>query len=60
MNLQRYFATLCLVYGSNPERHPKLLDEIEKEYRQERTEFCQANYQTLSDNWHRYLTSAPE
>ncbi|EGR0104001.1 TPA: hypothetical protein I7738_01030 [Vibrio vulnificus] len=59
-DLQRYFATLCLVYGSNPERHPNLLDEIEKEYRQERTEFCQANYQTLSDNWHRYLTSAPE
>ncbi len=54
-DLQRYFSTLCLVYGSDPETYKGLLDEIEKDYVGERKEFCEFQYGHISDNWHRYL-----
>lgn len=57
-NLQRYFQTLCLVYGSNPDQYPDLLDEIGKDGLERRKEFCQYNYQITSDNWHYYLGAA--
>ncbi|MGF1909461.1 DUF4344 domain-containing metallopeptidase [Vibrio kasasachensis] len=56
-DLQRYFSTLCLVYGSNPEKYAELLDEIEPEQLIERKEFCVYHFQTISKNWHHYLTS---
>ncbi|WP_162047651.1 DUF4344 domain-containing metallopeptidase [Vibrio taketomensis] len=55
-DLQRYFSTLCLVYGSDPETFSGLLDEIEDEYRDERKESCIEQYQVLSNNWHHYLS----
>ncbi len=54
-DLQRYFSTLCLVYGSNPEKHSNLLDEVENDYLADRKDFCVFQYQSLSDNWHTYL-----
>ncbi|BDU40545.1 DUF4344 domain-containing metallopeptidase [Vibrio nigripulchritudo] len=54
-NLQRYFQTLCLVYGSDPEKFAGLLDEIGKDYREEREGYCEYNYNTISTNWHTYL-----
>lgn len=54
-DLQRYFSTLCLVYGNNPQKYHYLLEEVEKEYLSERKEFCEYQYQSLSDNWHHYL-----
>ncbi|USD67700.1 DUF4344 domain-containing metallopeptidase [Vibrio sp. SCSIO 43136] len=54
-NLQRYFATLCLVYGSDPEKYSGLLDEVGKETLADRQEFCVYNYQKTSDDWHTYL-----
>lgn len=56
-DLQRYFSTLCLVYGSNPEKHADLLNEIERDLLAERKEFCVSQFQTINNNWHRYLTS---
>lgn len=58
-DLQRYFSTLCLVYGSNPEQHANLLDEVENDYLTERKDFCLFQYQAISHNWHSYL-SKPE
>lgn len=55
-DLQRYFSTLCLVYGSDPEKHAKLLDEVENDYLKDRKDFCIYNFQTLDDNWHRYFS----
>lgn len=55
-DLQRYFSTLCLVYGSDPEKHDNLLDEVENDYLTERKDFCIYQYQTISDNWHSYFT----
>ena len=54
-DLQRYFSTLCLVYGSDPESHSNLLDEVENDYLKDRKEFCIENYNNLSTNWHYYL-----
>lgn len=56
-DLQRYFSTLCLIYGSDPEKHQKLLDEVEKDYLSERKDFCIDNFQQLDLNWHQYLSS---
>ncbi|MEJ2765156.1 DUF4344 domain-containing metallopeptidase [Photobacterium sp. MCCC 1A19761] len=58
-DLQRYFSTLCLVYGSDPKQYAKLLDEVENDYLAERKEFCIENYQQLDQNWHVYLTDQP-
>ncbi|MCK6264407.1 DUF4344 domain-containing metallopeptidase [Vibrio sp. ZSDE26] len=54
-DLQRYFSTLCLVYGNDPETHKNLLDEVENDYLSDRKEFCEYEYQNLSNNWSRYL-----
>ena len=54
-DLQRYFSTLCLVYGNNPEKHKGLLDEVENDYLADRKDFCIYQYQTVAQNWHSYL-----
>ncbi|MGC9459737.1 DUF4344 domain-containing metallopeptidase [Vibrio genomosp. F10] len=54
-DLQRYFSTLCLVYGSDPKTHQNLLNEVEPDYLSERQEFCEFEYHNLSQNWHSYL-----
>lgn len=54
-DLQRYFSTLCLVYGSDPEQYKSLLDEIEKDYLRDRKDFCQYNYENIRTNWQHYL-----
>ncbi|MDF2155224.1 DUF4344 domain-containing metallopeptidase [Vibrio sp. CAU 1672] len=56
-DLQRYFSTLCLVYGSDPKQHHSLLDELEPDYLRDRKEFCADNYDTIHANWHHYLLS---
>jgi len=56
-DLQRYFSTLCLVYGSDPEKHADLLNEIEQDLLTERKDFCISHFQTIHNNWHRYLAS---
>ncbi|KGY13033.1 hypothetical protein NM22_05985 [Vibrio tubiashii] len=54
-DLQRYFSTLCLVYGSNPEKHRNLLDEVENDYLADRKDFCVYQYQNIAQHWHNYL-----
>lgn len=56
-DLQRYFSTLCLVYGSNPEKHQDLLDEVENDYLTDRKDFCVYQYQAVTQSWHSYLNS---
>lgn len=57
-DLQRYFSTLCLVYGSDPETHSNLSEEIEQEYRADRRGFCVELFNMKNRNWHRVLSSA--
>ncbi|PMG39375.1 hypothetical protein BCU93_11985 [Vibrio breoganii] len=57
-NLQRYFATLCLVYGSDPDTYAGLLDEIEEDSLEEQQDVCEETYHQLNDNWHQYLNDS--
>ncbi|MDA0149015.1 DUF4344 domain-containing metallopeptidase [Vibrio sp. LaRot3] len=59
-DLQRYFSTLCLVYGSDPDKHAGLLDEVENDYLSERKEFCEFQYPAISQSWHHYLRPQKE
>lgn len=54
-DLQRYFATLCLVYGSDPQTHAGLLDELSAKNRAEREDYCHARYEEATRNWLHYL-----
>lgn len=54
-DLQRYFSSLCLVYGSASNKYPNLLNEIEKEYRRDRKSFCVEHFNVVTDNWSSYL-----
>ncbi|HIF9191479.1 TPA: DUF4344 domain-containing metallopeptidase [Photobacterium damselae] len=54
-DLQRYFSTLCLVYGAEPKQYPNLLDEINKLDVKDRQTFCIEHYQTMSENWQKYF-----
>jgi len=49
LDLQRYYAGLCLVYGSDPESHQSILDEglLSKE----RAERCPEEYRELLRDW---------
>ncbi|MHC6529812.1 MULTISPECIES: DUF4344 domain-containing metallopeptidase [unclassified Vibrio] len=57
-DLQRYFSTLCLVYGSDPSGYQHLLDEVENDYLQDRKDFCIYQFERVNRNWHHYLSSA--
>lgn len=59
-DLQRYFSTLCLVYGSDPESYQNLLDEVENDYLTDRKDFCQFQYQNVARNWHHYLKQSDD
>uniref|UniRef100_UPI0030C65A44 DUF4344 domain-containing metallopeptidase n=1 Tax=Vibrio sp. 10N TaxID=3058938 RepID=UPI0030C65A44 len=54
-DLQRYFSTLCLVYGSDPDSHKNLLDEIEKKYLDEQKDKCIATFEEIDYNWKQVL-----
>ncbi|MEF1291843.1 DUF4344 domain-containing metallopeptidase [Vibrio sp. M260118] len=54
-DLQRYFSTLCLVYGSDPKQHQGLLDEVENDFLADRKDFCVFQYRNIGYNWHYYL-----
>ena len=59
-DLQRYFSTLCLVYGSDPEAYKNLLDEVENDYLKDRKEFCVEHFDVITENWHQYLKDSNE
>ncbi|WP_122055606.1 DUF4344 domain-containing metallopeptidase [Vibrio sp. Evd11] len=59
-DLQRYFSTLCLVYGSDPEAYINLLDEVENDYLKDRKEFCIEHFDVITGNWHQYLKESDE
>ncbi|OED38667.1 hypothetical protein AB833_18425 [Chromatiales bacterium (ex Bugula neritina AB1)] len=46
---QRYFSTMCQIYGSDPEKYTALGDEME--FTEDRREICVETYQRLVDDW---------
>ncbi|WP_299013238.1 DUF4344 domain-containing metallopeptidase [uncultured Photobacterium sp.] len=57
LDIQRYYYTLCLIYGSNPEQHSQLLEDIEKDFKTEREDVCEEEFERVSHNWMTYLNS---
>ena len=46
---QRYFSTLCHVYGSDPDSFRELADDLG--FSEDRREMCVATYEQLVDDW---------
>ena len=49
LDLQRYYATLCHVYGSDPKKYAYLLEDTG--FSQERADFCINEYDSAVTNW---------
>ncbi|WP_392340598.1 DUF4344 domain-containing metallopeptidase [Moritella marina] len=49
LDLQRYYATLCHVYGSDDVNYAYLLEDTG--FSAERGEFCISEYDTIANNW---------
>ena len=50
LDIQRYYTTLCHVYGSDPDAHGDLVDE-ETGLTQARAENCQYEYERIRQGW---------
>jgi len=48
LDIQRYYSTLCYVYGSDPEKYATYIDEHLSE---ERAELCVEEYEMISQSW---------
>ncbi|GIU25035.1 hypothetical protein TUM4433_09310 [Shewanella schlegeliana] len=51
LDAQRYYATVCLIYGSDPKKYAELLSRSVVE--SDRGQFCEEEYQRQSENWQR-------
>ena len=52
---QRFYDTICLIYGSNPEKYAYLGKD--NTLPEERAELCQEDYPKISTSWHQLLSS---
>lgn len=50
LDIQRYYSTICHVYGSDPDLHEDLVND-EYGLSEERASACQAEYERLSAGW---------
>ncbi len=50
LDIQRFYTTLCHVYGSDPKAHADLVNE-ESGLSQERAENCQYEYERIRQGW---------
>ncbi|ABV89492.1 DUF4344 domain-containing metallopeptidase [Shewanella pealeana] len=55
LDAQRYHATVCLIYGSDPDKYASLLAGSEQDAEQatERGAMCEQEYARQNDNWER-------
>jgi len=51
LDAQRYFATLCLIYGSDPEKNREIISKAQLEM--ERDSYCEEEYLRQAENWDR-------
>lgn len=55
LDIQRYYYTLCLIYGSNPEQHSQLLADIDKNFKTEREDICLEEFERVTNSWANFL-----
>lgn len=51
LDAQRYFSTLCLIYGSDPEKYSSIISKAQLEI--ERDSYCEEEYFRQTENWDR-------
>ncbi|GIU14136.1 MULTISPECIES: DUF4344 domain-containing metallopeptidase [unclassified Shewanella] len=51
LDAQRYHATVCLIYGSDPDKYAALLSTSAQ--KEDRAAMCEQEYARQSDNWER-------
>lgn len=49
LDIQRYYSTLCHVYGSDPEQYAHIAQDTA--FSEERAELCIEEYESLSQSW---------
>jgi len=52
---QRFYDTICLIYGSNPEKYAYLVKD--NTLPEERAELCREDYPKISTSWHQLLSA---
>lgn len=57
LDAQRYFSTLCLIYGSDPEKYAKIISKAQLEI--ERDSYCEEEYFRQTENWDRLKARYP-
>ncbi|OQX37038.1 MAG: hypothetical protein B0D91_07775 [Oceanospirillales bacterium LUC14_002_19_P2] len=53
LDAQRYYTTLCHIYGSDPDNYAYLMEEADID--QDRRELCIDEYDALSNSWNALL-----
>ncbi|MGY8872730.1 MAG: DUF4344 domain-containing metallopeptidase [Pseudomonadales bacterium] len=49
LDVQRYYSTLCHIYGSNPEEYVHIAEDAD--FSEDRAELCIEEYNSLSHSW---------
>lgn len=55
LDKQRYYQTLCLIFGSDPEAMQKKTDIFDEAFVEERGESCSDDYEIVKESW-QFLT----
>lgn len=58
LDIQRYYYSLCLIYGSDPEKHQTLFQDLESEVKTEREEICIEEYERVTSSWDSYFKNS--
>ncbi|WP_345199360.1 DUF4344 domain-containing metallopeptidase [Kistimonas scapharcae] len=53
LDAQRYYTTLCHIYGSDPDKYADLMEEVDID--QDRRELCIDEYDVLTNSWNALL-----
>jgi len=56
LDMVRYFQTLCMFYGGNPEQREYVIDDYGLP--EERADWCPSDFQIMQDSWNGLLESA--
>lgn len=55
LDIQRYYYSLCLIYGSDSEKHQTLFQDLESEVKTEREEICIEEFERVTASWESYF-----
>ncbi|MGR5064652.1 DUF4344 domain-containing metallopeptidase [Photobacterium sp. DNB22_13_2] len=55
LDIQRYFYSLCLVYGSDPDKHKTLFQDLDSDVKTEREDICIEEFERVTASWQSYF-----